>query len=58
MGVVVMSTDLFEKFGKINPEMGTDSVARQMQQKTVQHSCVNIVEQQVTEGDVPHSETS
>jgi len=30
VGVVVMSTDTFEKFGKINPETGTDSVARQM----------------------------
>jgi len=30
VGVVIMSTDTFEKFGKINPEMGTDSVARQM----------------------------
>jgi len=31
--------------------MGTDSVARQMQQKTVQHYWVNIVKQQVTGGE-------
>jgi len=28
---------LLESFDKNNPEMGTDSVARQMHQKTVQH---------------------
>jgi len=31
---------------KNNPEMGIDSVARQMHQKTVQHYWVNIVKQQ------------
>jgi len=41
---------LLESFDKNNPEMGTDSVARQMHQKTVQHYWVNIVEQQVTGG--------
>ena len=41
-------------FDKNNPEMGVDSVARQMHQKMVQHYCVNIVKQQVTGGDVPH----
>jgi len=34
---------LMESFDKNNPEMGTDSVARQMHQKTVQHYWVNIV---------------
>ena len=48
---------LLESFDKNNPEMGTDSVARQMHQKTVQHYWVNIVQQQVTGGGVPHSET-
>jgi len=28
---------LFQRFDKNNPEMGTDSVARQMHQKTVKH---------------------
>jgi len=37
----------------ISPEMGTDSVARQMHQKTVQHYWVNIVKQQVTGGGCP-----
>jgi len=35
------------------PEMGTDSVERQMNQKTVQHYWVNIVKQQVTGGGSP-----
>jgi len=39
---------LLESFDKNNPEMGIDSVARQMRQKTVQHYWVNIVKQQVT----------
>jgi len=42
-----------ESFDKNNPEMGTDSVARQMHQKTVQHYWVNIVKQQVTVGGCP-----
>ena len=33
--------------------MGTDSVVRQMHQKTVQHYWVNIVKQQVTGGGCP-----
>ena len=41
---------LLESFDKNNLEMGTDSVARQMHQKTVQHYWVNIVKQQVTGG--------
>ena len=45
---------LLESFDKNNPEMGIDSVARQMHQKTVQHYWVNIVKQQVTGGSVPH----
>ena len=40
---------LLESFDKNNPEMGTDSVVRQMHQKTV-HYWVNIVKQQVTGG--------
>ena len=36
---------LLESFDKNNPEMGTDSVARQMHQKTVQHYWVNIIKQ-------------
>ena len=36
---------LLEIFDKNNPEMGIDSVARQMHQKTVQHYWVNIVKQ-------------
>jgi len=39
---------LLESFDKNNPQMGTDSVARQMRQKTVQHYWVNIVKQEVT----------
>jgi len=38
---------------KNNPEMGIDSVARQMYQKTVQHYWVNIVKQQVIGGWCP-----
>jgi len=41
---------LLESFDKNNPEMGIDSVARQMHQKMVQHYWVNIVKQQVTGG--------
>jgi len=44
---------LLESFDKNNLEMGTDSVARQMHQKTVQHYWVNIIKQQVTEGCCP-----
>ena len=44
---------LLESFDKNNPEMGIDSVARQMHQKTVQHYWVNIVKQQVTGGGCP-----
>ena len=40
-------------FDKNNPEMGIDSAARQMYQKTVQHYWVNIVKQQVTGGGCP-----
>ena len=36
---------LLESFDKNNPEMGIDSVTRQMHQKTVQHYWVNIVKQ-------------
>jgi len=39
-----------EIFDKNNPEMGTDSVARQMHQKRVQHYWINMVKQQVTGG--------
>jgi len=39
-----------ESFDKNNPEMRTDSVARQMHSKTVQHYWVNIVKQHVTGG--------
>ena len=54
MGFVVMSTDTFWKvLTKINPEIGIDSVARQMHQKTLQHYWVNIVKQQVTGGGCP-----
>ena len=45
---------LLASFDKNNPEMGIDSVARQMHQKTVQHYWVNIVKQQVTGGGVSH----
>jgi len=44
---------LLEGFDKNNPEMGIDSVAKQMHQKTVQHYWVNIVKQQVTGGGCP-----
>jgi len=44
---------ILESFDKNNPEMGTDSVARQMHQKTAQHYWVNIVKQQVTGGECP-----
>ena len=47
---------LLESFDKNNPEMGTDSVARQMHQKTVQHYWVNMVKQQVTGRGVPHTQ--
>jgi len=48
---------LLESFDKNNTEMGTDSVARQMHQKTVQHYWVNIVKQQVYHGDeVSHTQ--
>ena len=46
---------LLESFDKNNPEMGIDSVTRQMHQKTVQHYWVNIVKQQVTGGGCPTS---
>jgi len=41
---------LLESFDKKNPEMGIDSVAKQMDQKTAQYYWVNIVKQQVTRG--------
>ena len=44
---------LLESFDKNNPEMGIDSVARQMHQRTVQHYWVNTVKQQVTGGGGP-----
>jgi len=44
---------LLKSFDKNNPEMGIDSVARQMHKKTVQHYWVNIVKQQVTVGGCP-----
>jgi len=44
---------LLESFDKNNPDMGTDSVARQMHQKMVQHYWVNTVKQQVTGGGCP-----
>ena len=44
---------LLESFDKNNPEMGTQSVARQMHQKMVRHYWVNIVKQQVTGGGCP-----
>ena len=44
---------LLESFDKNNPEMGIDSVARQMLQKTVQQYWVNIVKQQATGGGCP-----
>jgi len=39
---------LLESFDKNNAEMGIDSVARQVHQKTVQHYWINIIKQQVT----------
>ena len=48
---------LLESFDKNNPEIGIDSVARKMHQKTVEHYWVNIVKQQVTGGGFPHLET-
>ena len=48
---------ILESFDKNNPDMGIDSVARQMHQKTLQRYWVNIVKQQVTGGGVPHLET-
>ena len=44
-----------ESSDKNNPEMRTDSVARQMHQKTVRHYWVNKVKQQVTGGGVSHT---
>jgi len=44
---------ILESFDKNNPEMRTDSVARQMHRKTAQHYWVNIVKQQVTGGECP-----
>jgi len=44
---------LLESLDKNNPDMGIDSVARHMHQKTVQHYWVNIVKQQVTGGGCP-----
>ena len=44
---------LLESFNKNNPEMGIDSVARQMHHKTLQHYWVNIVMQQVAGGECP-----
>jgi len=44
---------LLESFDKNNPEMGTESVARQVHHKTAQHSWVNIVKQQVAGGVCP-----
>ena len=46
---------LLESLDKNKPEMGIGSVARQMHKKTVQHYCVNIVKQQVTEGGGSHT---
>jgi len=47
---------LLESFDKNNPEMGIDSVARQMHQKMVQHYWVNIVKQKVTGGGGSHTQ--
>jgi len=44
---------LLESFDKNNPEMGIDSVARKMHQKTVQQYLGNIVKQHVTGGGCP-----
>ena len=49
---------LLESFDKNNPDMGIDSVARQMHQKTVQHYWVNVDKQPITKGGVVlHLET-
>jgi len=49
---------LLKSFDKNNPEMGTESVARQMHQKTMQHYWVNKVKQQVTGRGCPtHRDT-
>ena len=48
---------LLESFDKNNPEMGIDSVARQMHQKTVQHYWVNVIKNRSRGGDVPHLKT-
>ena len=45
---------LLECFDKNSPEMGIDSVARQMHQKTVQCYWVNIIKRQVR-GGVSHT---
>ena len=45
---------LLESFDKNNPEIGIDSVARQMHQKTVQHYWVNIISNRSRGGVVPH----
>jgi len=44
---------LLESFDRNNLEMGIDSVARQMHQKTVQHYWVNILSNRSREGGVP-----
>jgi len=46
---------LLESFNKNNPAMGTDSVARQIHKKTVQHSgyWVSVVKPKVTKGGSP-----
>ena len=44
---------LLESFDKSNPEMGIDSVARMMHQKTVQLYWFNIVKQLVMGGGSP-----
>jgi len=36
-----MSTDTYDFFDKNNQEMGSESVAKQMHQKSVQHYWVN-----------------
>jgi len=46
-------TTLLECFDKNNLEMGAESVARQMHQKTVQRYRINIVKQQVVGGEYP-----
>jgi len=47
----------WESFDKNNLEIGIDSVARQMNQKTVQHYWVNISKNRSRGGCVSHSET-